>query len=183
MRNRRSLIFAAFLALFPHNVSADPTQGQVVTTGAQKALYDGQEFFSGSAATSVLVNQAFRYLVKNPAGSNKTCYVYRIDAYSSVAFPMRVLFDPTTNLPTTARPLTVTLLGSPNVPVCQIFADVGTAAESGGTDTGVDFFMPSGERDVDANFVGIAPGHAVGFTSTPAITAVTANVAMYEREF
>ncbi len=177
---------AAFFALeiaIEQPVGADPTQGSVVTTAVQSSLYNGQVFLAGSSATGLVVGQAFRYLVKNPANSGKTCFVFEMHAYSNVAISMRVLVDPTTNLPTTTRPLTNTMIGSLNTPICQIYADAGTVAESGGTDTGVDFQIPAGERDLPAIPIAITPGHAIGFTTQPAIAAITANVVMYEREF
>lgn len=137
-----------------------PASAQVFNdqTVEQHQTASGWSFISGSSMTAVGIGASLRFTIANPSGSTRSCFVSIISAYSTQQAFARIRINPTTNLPSTARPEINLSTSSSNVANCQVAADVG-AAMTGGTDTGIDLaFSANTWVDTLARTFLIAPG-------------------------
>lgn len=105
---------------------------------AEARVLSGQLFLAGTGNLTLSVAGNVRMVLQNPAGSGKSLYIVKLDAFATAVGFAELLVNPTAGVPTAARPVNNAMFGALTAAVGLLFADTSAAtALSGGVDSGV----------------------------------------------
>lgn len=121
---------------------------------------DGAVYMASSQQIEAGSGETIRFLLENNS-TDKTIRVFRlVTTLDSGPLWARMFINPDTNLPTTERAISNANIASSSTSDARLLADSGSAM-SGGTDTGIEFGLPTGERAKDV-MISIPPQTSVG---------------------
>lgn len=124
----------------------------------------GFSFWSSTGLVSILaLGGNFQATVKNPVGHTRNVFLHKAIVYSSVASVYaRFYYNPTTNIPTTAKAVHNQRLNSGITTPVEVKSDLLGNAPTGGTDTSILLGLQSlNHISYDLTIV-LVPGQMIG---------------------